>query len=95
MALELQANREPDFSSLVSPLSPRRMAARVFYLLLGECGHVCVGDTHRPEATVGTPLDKSALHVLTVLAAQQILRLEQEKPYGRLLIQPGPRFHCG
>ncbi|XP_016061356.1 PREDICTED: meiotic recombination protein REC8 homolog [Miniopterus natalensis] len=64
VALELQANREPDFSSLVSPLSPRRMAARVFYLLL-------------------------------VLAAQQILRLEQEKPYGRLLIQPGPRFHCG
>ncbi|XP_066200170.1 meiotic recombination protein REC8 homolog [Saccopteryx leptura] len=64
VALELQANREPDFSSLVSPLSPRRMAARVFYLLL-------------------------------VLAAQQILRMEQEKPYGRLLIQPGPRFHSG
>uniref|UniRef100_A0A2K5BW57 REC8 meiotic recombination protein n=1 Tax=Aotus nancymaae TaxID=37293 RepID=A0A2K5BW57_AOTNA len=62
VALELQANREPDFSSLVSPLSPRRMAARVFYLLL-------------------------------VLSAQQILRVEQEKPYGRLLIQPGPRFH--
>nr|XP_012323161.1 meiotic recombination protein REC8 homolog isoform X7 [Aotus nancymaae] len=64
VALELQANREPDFSSLVSPLSPRRMAARVFYLLL-------------------------------VLSAQQILRVEQEKPYGRLLIQPGPRFHQG
>ncbi|KAK2500074.1 hypothetical protein MC885_016460 [Smutsia gigantea] len=64
VALELQANREPDFSSLVSPLSPRRMAARVFYLLL-------------------------------VLAARQILRVEQEKPYGRLLIQPGPRFHYG
>ncbi|XP_036893475.1 meiotic recombination protein REC8 homolog [Sturnira hondurensis] len=64
VALELQANREPDFSSLVPPLSPRRMAARVFYLLL-------------------------------VLAAQQILRIEQEKPYGRLLIQPGPRFHSG
>ncbi|XP_030658530.1 meiotic recombination protein REC8 homolog isoform X2 [Nomascus leucogenys] len=42
VARELQANREPDFSSLVSPLSPRRMAARVFYLLLGECMHVCV-----------------------------------------------------
>ncbi|XP_077796906.1 meiotic recombination protein REC8 homolog isoform X5 [Macaca mulatta] len=64
VALELQANREPDFSSLVSPLSPRRMAARVFYMLL-------------------------------VLSAQQILRVEQEKPYGRLLIQPGPRFHRG
>ncbi|XP_062947933.1 meiotic recombination protein REC8 homolog [Cynocephalus volans] len=62
VALELQANREPDFSSLVLPLSPRRMAARVFYLLL-------------------------------VLSAQQILRIEQEKPYGRLLIQPGPKFH--
>uniref|UniRef100_A0A2K6QYI6 REC8 meiotic recombination protein n=1 Tax=Rhinopithecus roxellana TaxID=61622 RepID=A0A2K6QYI6_RHIRO len=62
VAVELQANREPDFSSLVSPLSPRRMAARVFYMLL-------------------------------VLSAQQILRVEQEKPYGRLLIQPGPRFH--
>uniref|UniRef100_A0A8C9A067 REC8 meiotic recombination protein n=1 Tax=Prolemur simus TaxID=1328070 RepID=A0A8C9A067_PROSS len=62
VALELRANREPDFSSLVPPLSPRRMAARVFYLLL-------------------------------VLSAQQILRVEQEKPYGRLLIRPGPRFH--
>uniref|UniRef100_A0A8C0VUH3 Meiotic recombination protein REC8 n=1 Tax=Castor canadensis TaxID=51338 RepID=A0A8C0VUH3_CASCN len=62
VALELQANRKPDFSSLVSPLSSRRMAARVFYLLL-------------------------------VLCAQQILLVEQEKPYGRLLIQPGPRFH--
>ncbi|KAF5925754.1 hypothetical protein HPG69_002204 [Diceros bicornis minor] len=61
VALELQAKRVPDFSSLVPPLSPRRMAARVFYLLL----------------------------------AQQILRVEQEEPYGRLLIQPGPRFHCG
>jgi meiotic recombination protein REC8 len=40
VALELQANRKPDFSSLVSPLSSRRMAARVFYLLLGECGHM-------------------------------------------------------
>nr|XP_019569946.1 PREDICTED: meiotic recombination protein REC8 homolog isoform X2 [Rhinolophus sinicus] len=64
VALELQANREPDFNSLVSPLSPRWMAARVFYLLL-------------------------------VLAMQQTLRIEQEKPYGRLLIQPGPRFHRG
>ncbi|XP_058145219.1 meiotic recombination protein REC8 homolog [Dasypus novemcinctus] len=64
VALELQADREPDFSSLVAPLSPRRMAARVFYLLL-------------------------------VLSAQKILRVEQEKPYGRLLIQPGPRFHSG
>ncbi|XP_007098074.2 meiotic recombination protein REC8 homolog isoform X2 [Panthera tigris] len=64
VAQELQANREPDFSSLVSPLSPRRVAARAFYLLL-------------------------------VLAAQQILRVEQEKPYGRLLMQPGRRFHCG
>ncbi|XP_032035997.1 meiotic recombination protein REC8 homolog [Hylobates moloch] len=62
VARELQANREPDFSSLVSPLSPRRIAARVFYLLL-------------------------------VLSAQQILHVKQEKPYGRLLIQPGPRFY--
>ncbi|XP_057577090.1 meiotic recombination protein REC8 homolog [Hippopotamus amphibius kiboko] len=62
VARELQAKREPDFSSLVPPLSPRRMAARVFYLLL-------------------------------VLAAQQILCVKQEEPYGRLLIQPGPRFH--
>uniref|UniRef100_A0A8D2AEM1 REC8 meiotic recombination protein n=1 Tax=Sciurus vulgaris TaxID=55149 RepID=A0A8D2AEM1_SCIVU len=62
VALELQANREPDFNSLVSPLSPRRVAARVFYLLL-------------------------------VLSAQRILLVEQEKPYGRLLIHPGPRFH--
>ncbi|XP_055147650.1 meiotic recombination protein REC8 homolog [Symphalangus syndactylus] len=62
VARELQANREPDFSSLVSPLSPRRMAARVFYLLL-------------------------------VLSAQQILHVKQEEPYGRLLIQPGPRFY--
>ncbi|XP_021551333.1 meiotic recombination protein REC8 homolog [Neomonachus schauinslandi] len=64
VAQELQANREADFGSLVSPVSPRRMAARVFYLLL-------------------------------VLAAQQILRLEQEKPYGRILILQGPRFHRG
>lgn len=35
--MELQANREPDFSSLVPPLSPRKLASRVFYLLLGEC----------------------------------------------------------
>ncbi|XP_043775870.1 meiotic recombination protein REC8 homolog isoform X2 [Cervus elaphus] len=62
VARELQANREPDFNSLVPPLSPRRMAARVFYLLL-------------------------------VLAAQEILHVKQEEPYGRLLIQPGPRFH--
>lgn len=40
VAQELQANREPDFDSLVPPLSPRRMAARVFYLLLGEYGDV-------------------------------------------------------
>ncbi|XP_058522240.1 meiotic recombination protein REC8 homolog [Ochotona princeps] len=64
VALELQANREPDFSSLVSPLSSRKRAAQVFYLLL-------------------------------VLAAQRVLRVEQEKPYGRLLIQPGPRFYQG
>ncbi|XP_051051608.1 meiotic recombination protein REC8 homolog [Phodopus roborovskii] len=62
VALELQANREPDFSSLVPPLSPRKLASRVFYLLL-------------------------------VLSAQKILRVEQERPYGRLLIHPGPRFH--
>nr|XP_045010386.1 meiotic recombination protein REC8 homolog [Jaculus jaculus] len=64
VAMELQANREPNFSRLVPPLSPRKMAARVFYLLL-------------------------------VLASQKILLVEQEKPYGRLLIQPGPRFHSG
>ncbi|XP_055990239.1 meiotic recombination protein REC8 homolog [Sorex fumeus] len=62
VALELQANREPDFNSLVAPLSPRRVAARVFYLLL-------------------------------VLSAQQVLHVEQEEPYGRLLILPGPRFY--
>lgn len=62
VALELQANREPDFSSLVAPLSPRKLASRVFYLLL-------------------------------VLSTQKILRVQQEKPYGRLLIHPGPRFH--
>ncbi|XP_059129591.1 meiotic recombination protein REC8 homolog [Peromyscus eremicus] len=60
VALELQANRVPDFSSLVPPLSPRKLASRVFYLLL-------------------------------VLSAQKILRVEQEKPYGRLLIHLGPR----
>lgn len=52
VALELQANREPDFNSLVSPLSPRRVAARVFYLLLGEYGHVC--RAHNTEATIKT-----------------------------------------
>ncbi|KAL1780988.1 meiotic recombination protein REC8-like [Sigmodon hispidus] len=61
VAQELQANREPDFSSLVPPLSPRKLASRVFYLLL-------------------------------VLCAQKILQVEQEKPYGRLLIHLGPRF---
>ncbi|XP_028643220.1 meiotic recombination protein REC8 homolog isoform X1 [Grammomys surdaster] len=61
VALELQANREPDFSSLVPPLSPRKLASRVFYLLL-------------------------------VLSAQKILLVEQQKPYGRLLIHPGPKF---
>ncbi|XP_075388123.1 meiotic recombination protein REC8 homolog [Tenrec ecaudatus] len=64
VALELQANREADFSSLVTPLSSRRTAAQVFYLLL-------------------------------VLSAQRILCIKQETPYGRLLIQPGPRFHSG
>ncbi|KAL6076023.1 hypothetical protein STEG23_007630 [Scotinomys teguina] len=62
VALELQANRVPDFSSLVPPLSHRKLASRVFYLLL-------------------------------VLSAQKILRVEQEKPYGRLLIHLGPRVH--
>ncbi|XP_041490165.1 LOW QUALITY PROTEIN: meiotic recombination protein REC8 homolog [Microtus oregoni] len=62
VALELQANRELDFSSLVPPLSPRKLASRVFYLLL-------------------------------VLSAEKILLVEQEKPYGRLLIHRGPRFH--
>ncbi|XP_060031273.1 meiotic recombination protein REC8 homolog [Erinaceus europaeus] len=64
VVLQLQANRELDFSGLVLPLSSRRMAARVFSLLL-------------------------------VLLAQQILSVVQETPYGRLLIKPGPRFHCG
>lgn len=50
VAQELQANREPDFGSLVPPLSPRRMAARVFYLLLGECGHVCTWGGARTQA---------------------------------------------
>ncbi|XP_028747971.1 meiotic recombination protein REC8 homolog [Peromyscus leucopus] len=62
VALEWQANRVPDFSSLVPPLSPRKLASRVFYLLL-------------------------------VLSAQKILHVEQEKPYGRLLIHLGPRVH--
>ncbi|XP_021506017.1 meiotic recombination protein REC8 homolog [Meriones unguiculatus] len=62
IALELQANRETDFDSLVPPLSPRKLASRVFYLLL-------------------------------VLSTQKILLVKQEKPYGRLLIHPGPRFH--
>lgn len=63
MAQELQAGREPDFSSLVPPLSPRRMAARVFYLLLGECGQVCSlgGRGHRPEAAMETPPDRPRL----------------------------------
>ncbi|XP_032773246.1 meiotic recombination protein REC8 homolog isoform X3 [Rattus rattus] len=61
VALELQANREPDFSSLVPPLSSRKLASRVFYLLL-------------------------------VLSAQKILLVDQQKPYGRLLIRPGPKF---
>ncbi|XP_049624369.1 meiotic recombination protein REC8 homolog [Suncus etruscus] len=62
VALELKANREPDFNSLVEPFSPRRVAARVFYLLL-------------------------------VLSAQQIIHVEQDKPYARLRIHPGPRFY--
>ncbi|XP_036054702.1 meiotic recombination protein REC8 homolog isoform X2 [Onychomys torridus] len=62
VALELQAHRVPDFSSLVPRLSSRKLASRVFYLLL-------------------------------VLSAQKILRVEQEKPYGRLLIHLGPRVH--
>nr|AAS20426.1 meiosis specific sister chromatid cohesion protein [Rattus norvegicus] len=61
VALELQANREPDFSSLVPPLSSRKLASRVFYLLL-------------------------------VLSAQKILLVDQQKPYGRLLIRLGPKF---
>ncbi|XP_076787088.1 meiotic recombination protein REC8 homolog isoform X2 [Arvicanthis niloticus] len=61
VAQELQANREPTFSSLVPPLSPRKLASRVFYLLL-------------------------------VLSTQKILLVEQEKPYGCLLIHPGPKF---
>lgn len=51
VALELQANREPDFNSLVSPLSPRRVAARVFYLLLGEYGRMYVCRAHNTENT--------------------------------------------
>ncbi|XP_069881878.1 meiotic recombination protein REC8 homolog [Dipodomys merriami] len=64
VALGLQANQKLDFSSLVPPLSPRKMAARVFYLLL-------------------------------VLCAQQIILMEQEEPYGHILIQPGPKFYQG
>ncbi|XP_012323152.2 meiotic recombination protein REC8 homolog isoform X3 [Aotus nancymaae] len=67
VALELQANREPDFSSLVSPLSPRRMAARVFYLLLGKCvRHVYMRQRHTnqrpicglPQPALSSPLDQ-------------------------------------
>ncbi|EDL36271.1 meiotic recombination protein REC8 homolog isoform 1 [Mus musculus] len=61
VALKLQANKELDFSSLVPPLSPRKLASRVFYLLL-------------------------------VLSTQKILLVEQQKPYGPLLIRPGPKF---
>nr|XP_037841422.1 meiotic recombination protein REC8 homolog isoform X4 [Chlorocebus sabaeus] len=61
VALELQANREPDFSSLVSPLSPRRMAARVFYMLLGECMHVCVCMWCRDTQTRGPYRDSPNL----------------------------------
>ncbi|XP_077796904.1 meiotic recombination protein REC8 homolog isoform X2 [Macaca mulatta] len=61
VALELQANREPDFSSLVSPLSPRRMAARVFYMLLGECMHVCVCMWRRDTQTRGPYRDSPNL----------------------------------
>lgn len=63
VALELQANREPDFNSLVSPLSPRRVAARVFYLLLGEYGHVC--RAHNTETTIKTLSDWPILPLLT------------------------------
>lgn len=55
VALELQANREPDFDSLVPSLSPRKMASRVFYLLLGECGYKRKG-ADRPEAAMYTVL---------------------------------------
>lgn len=48
VALELQANREPDFRSLVSPLSSRKRAAQVFYLLLGECWPWVYGQAGRP-----------------------------------------------
>ncbi|XP_024204353.1 meiotic recombination protein REC8 homolog isoform X2 [Pan troglodytes] len=62
MEMPLVLPPELELLSLEAVHSPRRMAARVFYLLL-------------------------------VLSAQQILHVKQEKPYGRLLIQPGPRFH--
>lgn len=58
VALELQANREPDFNSLVSPLSPRWMAARVFYLLLGECAHMYGGDTQARDHCRDPPPDQ-------------------------------------
>ncbi|KAM4853924.1 meiotic recombination protein REC8 homolog isoform 1-T1 [Thomomys bottae] len=64
VALGLQAKQKLDFNSLVPPLSPRKMAARVFYLLL-------------------------------VLCAQQIILMEQEEPYGHILIQPGLKFYQG
>ncbi|XP_048218838.1 LOW QUALITY PROTEIN: meiotic recombination protein REC8 homolog [Perognathus longimembris pacificus] len=64
VALGLQANRKLDFGSLVPPLSPRKMAARVFYLLL-------------------------------VLCTQKIILVEQEEPYGHILIQPGSKFYQG
>ena len=57
VAQELQANREPDFSSLVSPLSPRRVAARAFYLLLGECGHEVQCGGRRHTGPTRTPPD--------------------------------------
>ncbi|XP_043835963.1 meiotic recombination protein REC8 homolog isoform X3 [Dromiciops gliroides] len=60
--MELQASGEVDFNNLIPPFAPRRVAARVFYLLL-------------------------------VLSAQQVLYVEQEEPYGSLLIRPGPRHH--
>ncbi|XP_072479509.1 meiotic recombination protein REC8 homolog isoform X3 [Notamacropus eugenii] len=32
-------------------------------------------------------------YLLLVLSMQQVLYVEQEEPYGRLLIRPGPRYH--
>lgn len=55
MALELEANREPDFNSLVEPFSPRRVAARVFYLLLGERGLVLEWEDSRMELVAAIP----------------------------------------